>query len=94
MLLLRGHFTPTATMLYARNNIGQNSNTDCERRNTVRRAEKNRSFGFLSTLLQSTEEFEQGGPLGIRQAANPFSQLVRGTCGSRGRANRAIQLGG
>jgi hypothetical protein len=94
MLLLRGHFTPTATMLYARNNTGQNSIIDCERRNTVRRAEKNRSFGFLSALLQSTEEVEQGGPLGVCQSANPFSQLVLGPWNLGGRVNSAVQSGG
>ena len=31
----------------------------------------------LSVFLKSAEEFEQGSPLGIRQAANPFGQLVR-----------------
>ena len=94
MLLLSGRFRPTATTLYARNNIGQNSIIVCERRNTARRAEKNRSFGFLSALLQSTEEFEQGGPLSVRQSANPFSQLVRGPRGLGGRANCSVQSGG
>jgi hypothetical protein len=38
----------------------------------------------LSVFLQSTEEVEQGGPLGVRQSTNPFSQFVRGHRGHGG----------
>ena len=49
---------------------------------------------LLSVFLESAEEFEQGSSLGIRQAANSFSQFVSGRRGLRGRANSAVQSGG
>ena len=52
------------------------------------------SLQIVSALLKGTEELEQGGPLGVRQAANPFSQLVRGPRGLGGRASCALQSGG
>jgi hypothetical protein len=48
---------------------------------------------LLSVFLQSTEEFQQGGLLGLRQSTNPFSQLVLGSRDPGSRPDGAVRSG-